>query len=208
MGSSQSVPTLYVELCPRDDAAVRYCNHGQFHPGDSGLDLFVVDDFIVEENKTKLVNLHVRCQAYTLKGDLWSRLVRVFKKQVPESHKLYTGYWLCPRSSLSKMPLMMANSIGVIDKEYTGELQVPLRNVSNLNWCVNAGERLVQIVGPQHNPIELSLVPKLRVTKRGDGGFGSTNEPRDPQPQQPGIPRSMTDPNLFRVMKPMAGWKL
>ena len=39
------------------------------------------------------------------------------------------GYYfeIVPRSSISKLPLSMANSIGVIDNHYTGELIVPVR---------------------------------------------------------------------------------
>lgn len=175
MGSKQSVPTLYVDICPESQVVQRYLNHGQFHPGDSGLDLYILYDFKLEGQESCLVDLGIRCQAYTLKNDVFSRLVRVFKKNIPESHKRYSGYWLCPRSSISKTPMMMSNSIGLIDASYTGNLKVPLRNVTMTPCQVRAGERLVQIVGPQQNPIVYSLVSELRTTSRGAGGFGSTN---------------------------------
>lgn len=182
MGSSQSslAPTMYIELCPNENVVSKYFNHGQFHAGDSGLDLFVVEDERFLAGETKLVNMGVRCQAYTLKNDLWSRIVRLFKKKTPDTHKVYVGYWLLPRSSIYKTPLMMCNSVGVIDQGYTGHLCMPLRNVSQTTYTVKAGERLCQIVGPQHNPLEMDIVSNLRGTSRGTGGFGSTNNQMPP----------------------------
>lgn len=57
-------------------------------------------------------------------------------------------YWLLPRSSISKKGLIMANSVGVIDKSYRGELMGAVVNVSGKPVTVKRGERLFQIVAP------------------------------------------------------------
>lgn len=57
-------------------------------------------------------------------------------------------YWLLPRSSISKKGLIMANSVGVIDKSYRGELMGAVVNVRDEPVKVARGERLFQIVAP------------------------------------------------------------
>jgi dUTPase len=57
-------------------------------------------------------------------------------------------YWLLPRSSISKKGLIMANSVGVIDKSYRGELMGAVVNVRGEPVKVARGERLFQIVAP------------------------------------------------------------
>jgi dUTP pyrophosphatase len=83
---------------------------------------------------------------------------------------------LLPRSSISKTPLIMKNSIGVIDATYTGNLKVPLLNTSNETFTVKAGERYFQIIHPTMKPFNVNLVESLRDTNRGSGGFGSTGK--------------------------------
>jgi len=115
------------------------------------------------------------------------------------------GYYfeVVPRSSISKTPLSMANSIGVIDESYTGEVLVPVR-VNNhqpggTGKGVSCPSGLVKIFGvkPQNMPALANLIlakkpcmfqailrkrltanfqiSKVEETDRGDGGFGSTD---------------------------------
>lgn len=179
MGNNVSAPTCYLEICPDEDAKYYYEKHGQYYDGDSGLDLFVPNRVYIGGKSSVRINLKVRCQMYVLKNGLWHRFVRFAKKETPESHKMYVGYKLVPRSSVSKTPLMMHNSFGVIDAEYTGVLSAPflnyLRDANDHGYMVEAGTRLVQIIGPQQNPLKVIMVDKLRNTTRGEGGFGSTD---------------------------------
>ena len=69
----------------------------------------------------------------------------------------------------------MSNSIGLIDSEYTGEIKVAVDNIKNYDYTINKGDRLFQIIHPSCNPLQIKLVDKLRETKRGENGFGSTN---------------------------------
>jgi dUTP pyrophosphatase len=70
---------------------------------------------------------------------------------------------------------MMKNSIGLIDKGYTGSLKVPLMNFSNKDFTIKRGDRYVQLVNSNLSGVNFKLVATLRETSRGEGGFGSTN---------------------------------
>uniref|UniRef100_A0A6C0DP53 dUTPase-like domain-containing protein n=1 Tax=viral metagenome TaxID=1070528 RepID=A0A6C0DP53_9ZZZZ len=88
-----------------------------------------------------------------------------------------TGYMLFPRSSLSKTPLRLANSVGVIDSGYSGNI-IGMFDCRCQEFKINYMDRLVQICAPTMCPIYVELVEKesgLGMTSsRGDGGFGSS----------------------------------
>ena len=81
---------------------------------------------------------------------------------------------LLPRSSVSKTSLALANSVGVIDSGYRGEIMFKYRHVNNLNTAYKIGDRVGQLMIIPHPKIELIEVDELSTTDRGDGGFGST----------------------------------
>ena len=82
---------------------------------------------------------------------------------------------LFPRSSISKTPLRMANSVGVIDSGFTGEIKVPLYNVSEVEIRdINKYDRIAQLVIMPLADVSLEIVEELDDSERGDGGFGST----------------------------------
>lgn len=86
-------------------------------------------------------------------------------------------YWLAPRSSIFKTGYMMANSMGVIDKSYRGELKAPVvPYASSLGPAgFRRGERHFQILAPDMGWIqEVEIVESLPESARGIGGFGST----------------------------------
>lgn len=83
-------------------------------------------------------------------------------------------FWVLPRSSIYKTGLIMANSVGVIDKSYRGELKAPVVSLTG-HSTVSHGERLFQIVAPDMGWIRhVRVVDSLPATERGQGGFGST----------------------------------
>ena len=85
------------------------------------------------------------------------------------------SYMLFPRSSISKTPLRLSNSIGLIDSGYRGELLAVVDNISSEKYEVKKGDRLFQIVNKDLVPFEeIVETEKLDETDRGDGGFGST----------------------------------
>ena len=71
----------------------------------------------------------------------------------------------------------MANSMGIIDSTYRGELIVALDNISNEFVTIEAGKRLFQICSCDLTPFErVEKVDSLDETERGSGGFGSTGQ--------------------------------
>lgn len=101
-----------------------------------------------------------------------------------------------PRSSISKYNLVLANSIGLIDAGYRGELLVRFKYVTqpediyariqghqstipiftnvNMDRIYSKGDRIAQLVIAETHPVEFELVDDLSTTDRGSGGFGST----------------------------------
>ena len=137
---------------PYNDTAWKfYQNHGHFHDGDAGLDLYVLEDIQFDPGETKAIKLGISCE--------------------PEDGK---AYYLFPRSSISKTPLRMANSIGLIDGGYRGEIMAMCDNIKSEAYTAEKGQRLFQLVATDSSPISFELVEELKMTTRGTGGFGST----------------------------------
>ena len=80
-----------------------------------------------------------------------------------------------PRSGrATKDGLRLANSVGVIDSDYRGEIIVALHSDSQAVQYIEHGERIAQIVVMQYEHEEAQEVEELNGTQRGSGGFGST----------------------------------
>ena len=92
--------------------------------------------------------------------------------EIPEGH---VGL-IYPRSSIYKKALTLANSVGVIDSGYRGELilKFKIHSHSNSDNVYSEGDRVGQIIIVPYPRIELEEVSELSSTKRGPGGFGST----------------------------------
>lgn len=88
------------------------------------------------------------------------------------------GYYLYPRSSTGvKTPLRLANSIGIIDSGYRGNLIAAFDNKADTDYTVVSGQRLVQLCPPNLTyPILVKFVDNLDSTVRGCDGFGSTGK--------------------------------
>ena len=85
------------------------------------------------------------------------------------------GAFVYARSGLSiKKGITLANCVGVIDSDYTGEIKVGLINLSNEEYTVQNGERIAQLVIMPVCQANLVEVDELEKTERGAGGFGST----------------------------------
>ncbi len=137
---------------PHNNTALEfYRNHGHFHDGDAGLDLYILEDLHFEPGETKAIKLGISCE--------------------PEDG---IAYYLFPRSSISKTPLRMANSIGLIDGGYRGEIMAVCDNIKSESYTAEKGQRLFQLVATDSSPSQYELVEELEMTTRGTGGFGST----------------------------------
>jgi len=91
----------------------------------------------------------------------------------------FRAYWMIPRSSISKTPLRVANSLGLIDAGYRGTLIAAVDNHASTTYTVNLNDRLVQVANAEllpWNSIEVVDVIPGGETLRGVGGFGSTGK--------------------------------
>lgn len=81
-----------------------------------------------------------------------------------------------PRSGLAlKHSITVLNSPGTIDSDYRGEVKVMLINHGKLDFIVENGMRIAQMVIAKHEHIFLEeLEFEEDETERGAGGFGST----------------------------------
>jgi dUTP pyrophosphatase len=86
------------------------------------------------------------------------------------------GYFgmLVSRSGLaSKQGIGLANSVGIIDSDYRGEVLVPLVNRSDVNFELKSGQRIAQLLLVPYIAFN-AVYSGITETTRGDGGFGST----------------------------------
>ena len=86
-----------------------------------------------------------------------------------------TAMLLLPRSSMGiKKNLVLKNTIGLLDCDYTGECLIFLKNTGDTPVEIEQGERLVQaLIVPYAKPNYIE-VEELDETERGARGFGST----------------------------------
>ena len=136
-----------------DDIYSMYNNHSHFHQGDAGLDLFITKDQAIEPGSTARVHLGISCENMDSKP-----------------------YLLMARSSISKTPLRLSNSVGLIDAGYRGEIMAAVDNIKDYSYNLEKGQRLFQLVSMSGEAIHFTLVDTLSETSRADGGFGSTGK--------------------------------
>ena len=70
----------------------------------------------------------------------------------------------------------LANSVGIIDSDFRGEIKVKLSNFGAKRMLVNVGDRIAQAIIEPIPRVEFEWVDDLSDTERGDGGFGSTGK--------------------------------
>lgn len=71
----------------------------------------------------------------------------------------------------------LANSVGIIDSDYRGELKIKLTNDNPWHTCsVKDGERIAQCKLTLAPKVEFVEVDELSETERGTSGFGSTGK--------------------------------
>lgn len=79
-----------------------------------------------------------------------------------------------PRSGTGTKGLVLANTIGLIDSDYQGEIILSVWNRSSDPIKINSMDRIAQlIVIPVIQP-QFSFVESFKETERGVNGFGST----------------------------------
>jgi hypothetical protein len=154
------------------DLKIRYNDHVRNHNSkvfndprhiDAGFDLLVPHNLnCARENGVNKINHRIKCSASIIS-----------QNRGPYN----TGYYLHPRSSIIKTPLRLANSTGIVDSGYRGNI-IGAFDCNSDNYLVNEFERLIQICAPSLMPIYVELVENEydlgEETARGGGGFGSS----------------------------------
>jgi dUTP pyrophosphatase len=147
-------------LC-EDDVVRSYYDTKKNYATDAGFDLYVTEDVTFQPGDMKLVDLRVKVRC----------------RRVNSSELSTISYYMYPRSSISKTPLMLANSVGIIDKDYRGSIKAALRHIGGGDaYTLEKGTRIVQLTIPSLEPYEIAFVDSLDETARGEGGFGSTGK--------------------------------
>ncbi len=95
------------------------------------------------------------------------------KTEIPDG---YVGLIFARSGLATKSDLAPANKVGVIDSDYRGEWMVALHNHGTMIREVANGERIAQVIFMPIPKVIFEEVQEseLDVTKRGEGGFGST----------------------------------
>jgi len=155
---------LYIQ--PLNDASgVRYRAAADAYNGrpyverDAGFDAFNSETVYYDRMNTKRIPLGCNAAFYDV------------------DRGLYRAFWLLPRSSISKTPLRLANSVGLIDAGYRGKIMAPVDNIVIGNCKITLGQRIFQLASPDLLPWdEVRIVSEIPggATLRGAGGFGST----------------------------------
>jgi len=147
----ESLQEIYKDKVEKHNAG---CMNNPFP--DSGFDLFVPETVTFDTiHKSKFIDMGVKAE------------------MVKDGKTL--PFYIHPRSSISKTPLILANHTGIIDAGYRGNLIGAFRSF-DAGYVVEKQTRLVQICAPNLTPIYVKIVNEsdLSSTARGDGGFGST----------------------------------
>jgi dUTP pyrophosphatase len=120
--------------------------------GDSGLDLFSVEEVMVNPGERKLIHTGI-------------------KIQLPKN----TEAQIRPRSGLAlKYGITVLNTPGTIDEGYRGEIGIIIINHGNEPFLVEENMKIAQMVIKPTITVDVEEVKVLGDTSRGEGGFGST----------------------------------
>ena len=123
------------------------------YEGDAGLDLRANESVTLAPHERRLVSTGLAVA-------------------IPEG---YAGF-VQPRSGLAlREGLSMANTPGLVDSHYRGELKVCAANLDDeRSISIERGERIAQLVIQRVPVVRLVELDELDETDRGAGGFGSS----------------------------------
>jgi len=152
------------------EAIYNHNNKINRHPQDidAGFDIFAPHDMICGRDSVNKLNYGIKCSAQIIEFDQNNGGIRTHN----------TGYYMHPRSSISSTPLRLANSTGIVDSGYRGNLIGVFDCAYGNQHYVTKYDRLIQICAPGLIPIFAELVDQPdylgQDTIRGENGFGST----------------------------------
>ena len=152
------------------DDALETSNQLRRRRGDAGLDLYCPGDLLVPPGETVCIDFKIQCEGLSDGGGGDGGSGDGGSGEEVKN----VCYYLYPRSSISKTPLRLANSVGIIDAGYRGNLMAMVDNRSTEEYQIQKGQRLFQICDRHLDTIHLKLVEELSESDRGNDGFGST----------------------------------
>lgn len=109
-------------------------------------------------------------QSVILKKKVVTSVPTGLKIEFPKDHVLL----IFVRSGLASKGFLMANSVGVIDSDYRGEIKILLLNTTDDDFLISSGDRIAQGMLLKIDQASFQFVSELSNTNRGEGGFGST----------------------------------
>lgn len=142
--------------------------------------------------KLKKLNEKAVIPSYGTEGSAGLDLTAISEKTVVEGSISYVSYGtglavkipdgfvglIFPRSSVtSNTSMILGNSVGVIDSDYTGEITFRFKNLLQTgNRKYKVGDKVGQLVIVPYPKIDIEIVEELPVTIRGNGSYGSTGK--------------------------------
>ena len=131
---------------------------------------------------TETAKLPVRATEESAGYDLYADIPRQIAIHPGEIRRVGTGIAMeltepgCAGFVFARSSL--ANCVGVIDRDYRGELIVALQNHGRETFILHPGDRFAQLVILPVLTPPLEEVQELGETARGQGGYGSTGRGR------------------------------
>tara|TARA_B100000902_G_C27226781_1_gene872625 strand:+ start:183 stop:746 length:564 start_codon:yes stop_codon:yes gene_type:complete len=162
------VKEFYKEAQQKHNDVVMSVINGSPDTFDAGFDLICPGMISAVAQHTTKINHRVRCS-----------MSKIEPGSSETTDGMPVGYYLYPRSSTgTKTPLRLANSVGIIDSGYRGDIIAAFDNWKSVDFVVDKGNRVVQLCPPDLSyPLHVRLVDDIETlgeTSRGSGGFGST----------------------------------
>ena len=122
------------------------------HTGDAGMDLYSVEDTILEPMEWKKINT-----------GLIMELPKGTEGQVRSKSGIAYNYGV-----------FVLNSPGTVDENYRGEIGVVLYNLNKTPFVIKKGQKIAQLVINKVCYCKTKQIETLTSSQRGEGGFGST----------------------------------
>ncbi len=122
------------------------------HEGDAGMDIYSVEDVVIEPMDWKKVN---------------TGLIMELPKGTEGQVRTKSGIAL-------NNGVFVLNTPGTIDENYRGEVGVILYNLNKTPFVIKKGQKIAQLVINEVCYCKTKQVTFLSSTSRGEGGFGST----------------------------------
>ena len=128
-------------------AILRYATDGS-----AGIDLFAADNAVITNDA-----ITIPTGIAAAIPDSWAGQVHI-RSGMAKNHGVH-----------------LANSVGIIDSDYRGEIKLVLRSsIPDISVHVEKGDRIAQLLVMPCPQLHIRFVSELPETERGEGGFGST----------------------------------